>query len=226
MKIRSILFYATLSLWTIFIGILMLPFAMLSKKYAVSTSYQWSKYTLFLCKHILGIDYKIDGVDKVSHESCIICSNHQSAWETIFFLYYFRNPIFILKKELFYLPIIGYYIKRLGMIFIDRDKPIESIKKIKKSIKNNNQKIVIFPEGTRIKYKNRGKFKSGVFFIAKTLKLPIIPNAHNAGKFWPKGMFGKKSGVITSRFLDPVNNFEDKNKLIKSLENNIYSSIL
>ena len=64
------------------------------------------------------------------------------------------------------------------------------------------------------------------FFFAKTLKLPIIPIAHNAGKFWPKGMFGKKSGVITSRFLDPVNNFEDKNKLIKSLENNIYSSIL
>jgi len=224
--IRTFLFYLCLTGWTIIIGIGMLPLAIINRDYAIYTSYIWAKYSIKLVKLILKINYRLQGEDNIPIGNCIIASNHQSAWETIFFLYYFKNPIFILKKELFYLPIIGLYCKRIGMVFIDRKKPHNAIKKLKKSFaKEDDRKIIIFPEGTRVSYMKKSAFKSGITFISKNLGLSIIPSAHNAGKFWPKGFGSKSPGTIKIKFLTPIAYFGDKNNLIKTLENNIYSSI-
>jgi 1-acyl-sn-glycerol-3-phosphate acyltransferase len=204
----------------------MMPISLISKKYAMYVSYIWAKYLVILIKVILKINYTVEGSDNIPKENCVIASNHQSAWETIFYLYYFKNPIFILKKELFYLPVIGFYCKRTGMVFIDRRKALESVKNLKKSFaRAPNRKIIIFPEGTRVKYSNKVKFKSGVHFLSSNLKLRIIPSAHNAGKYWPKGMFNKKSGTVTIKFLSGLDQIDDKKNLIKTLENKIYSSI-
>ncbi|MDC0857092.1 lysophospholipid acyltransferase family protein [Rickettsiales bacterium] len=225
-NLRIFLFYIAIAIWTISIGLIMLPFALLSRNTAIKTCYIWSKISLIIIKIILKITYDINGTENIPNQNCIIASNHQSAFETIFFLAYFKDPIFILKKELFYLPIIGIYCLKAGMIFIDRKKPIASIKELKTKLSDKNpRKIIIFPEGTRIKYNTKVKFKTGIYLIANSLKLNIIPTAHNAGKYWPKGFQNKKQGQVITRFLSKLSYQNDKNNLIKTLENNIYSSI-
>ena len=83
-----------------------------------------------------------------------MASNHQSAWETFFFTFLFDDPIFILKKELRFIPIMSWYFKKLGFIFIDRSKGLNSLKHIINSIKKLKDKspktFIIFPEGTRL----------------------------------------------------------------------------
>jgi 1-acyl-sn-glycerol-3-phosphate acyltransferase len=223
---RIFLFYFIIAIWTIFIGIFMLPFALISRRISIKTSYYWAVISLKIIKFFLKISYEVNGSDNIPDKSCIIASNHQSAFETILFLAYLKDPIFILKKELMFLPIIGFYCIKSGMIFIDRSKPIGAIKKLKKSLLNqSHRKIIIFPEGTRIKYNHKSKFKSGIYLIANSLKLNIVPTSHNAGKFWPKGFLGKHQGIITTSFLTKISYKTEKNNLIKSLENNIYSSI-
>ena len=88
---RIALFYITIAIWTIAIGLTMLPFALISKKIAIKTSYIWSKISLIIIKITLKITYEINGIKNVPSKNCIIASNHQSAFETIFFLAYFKS---------------------------------------------------------------------------------------------------------------------------------------
>ena len=79
--------------------------------------------------------------------------------------------------------------------------------------------IVIFPEGTRIKPKEVGKYHIGGAWLAKKANINIIPVAHNAGYFWPKNSFLKKPGDITVSIGSSINtssiSAEEANKIAK-----------
>jgi len=57
--------------------------------------------------------------------------------------------------------------------------------------------VVIFPEGTRIPYGQRGKYKVGGALLSASTGVPVVPIAHNAGKLWGRNSFLKHAGVIT-----------------------------
>ena len=225
-NLKIYIFYLLLSLNTIFIGLIFLPLAIFSRYFAIKCGYFWAYFSLKIIKYCLNIDYKINNSEIIPKKSSFIVSNHQSAYETIFYLYYFKDPIFLLKKELKYLPVIGFYCWRMGMVFIDRKKPTKAIKEISKNISLiTNRKIIIFPEGTRIKYGEKRKFKNGIFSFSQKINIPITPVAHNAGKFWPKGFYNKTSGVVIFNFLDNYQKNNNKIDFIKNLEQLIFKNI-
>jgi 1-acyl-sn-glycerol-3-phosphate acyltransferase len=136
-------------------------------------------------------------------------------------------PIFILKSELLKIPLFGWYLKKIGSIEIIRNtttkKNLNFFDKIKKSLQKNNRPLLIFPQGTRVKYGEKIPFKKGVGKIYETLNLPCIPVSLNSGKVWPKNSFVKFAGNIHVSFLNPIMPGEEKNEFIKKIEETIYS---
>jgi len=135
--------------------------------------------------------------------------------------------VFILKKELLRIPLFGWYLKKIGSIEIVREtttkENLNFFDKIKNTILKHNRPLLIFPQGTRVKFDDRSPFKKGVGRIYDTLKLPCIPVALNSGKIWPKNSFIKYPGDIHISFLEPIEPGLEKHVFVKILEEKIYS---
>jgi len=190
----------------LFFGVSLLP-VLISKTLTRKTVRMWSRFVIFVFKQIFKIQINFKNRYLNDNEGQVIAANHQSVFDTIFFLAAFDKTIYIIKKELIFIPIYGWYAMRLGNIYIDRKKKIESIKKISKNIANlikKNYKVVIFPEGTRQAPKKIGDIKPGIFLIQEKLKKPIFPVYIDSGSTWPKNSLKIKKRNILIKCLNPI----------------------
>ena len=166
----------------------------------------WAFTVIKTLQYICGIKYEIYG--SLSKKKGIIFSKHQSTWETIFFLLVIPNPIFIVKKELVYVPFFGWCLYLLNNICIDRSAGGLMIKKMiseTDQLLSKGFSVILFPEGTRVIVGQKTRLKQGGILMIKSLKLPVLPITHNAGKFWPKHSFIKYPGTIQIFFGEPIN---------------------
>lgn len=229
MKIRSILFYFILSLWTIAAGLLAIPLlATLRLKIIYKVGVVWAYISLKLLRILCNISYQVEGKNNIpQQQNFVVASKHSSAWETIFLLYYFRPASFVVKKELLRIPIYGWYLPLLGMIPISRKEGVKSLKTIIKLSKKRLAQgfnFIIFPEGSRTLEKT--SIKAGIYSIHKQLKgTLVVPVSHNSGKFFGvKGAKTMKQGVITVKIMQPINLTEgnfDKQSYLKKIEDDI-----
>ena len=226
--IRSLLYKVCMIFVTIFVG-LTLPFSLFSKKIAHKSAYLWGKWFVITLKYCCKIDYKVEGVENIPKGSCIIASQHQSAWETAFLLYYFYNPAFIFKKSLLWIPVIGQYLYSCEMIYVDRSKGKESLRRIiaqSNNIVQEGRKVIIFPEGTRVLPGESKPYKSGIYAIAKNTNQAILPIALNSGEYWQKNSFIKFPGVIRVKILKTMSiKEENKNDFLKKLQSRIEKAL-
>jgi 1-acyl-sn-glycerol-3-phosphate acyltransferase len=167
----------------------------------------WLRQIEWIERHIGGIAWRVVGRAHVPKGACIIASKHQSAWETFKLHLLFGDPAIVLKRELLDIPIWGWYLRKSGMIPIDRAGRAHALSAMMQAAHeaaDTGRKIVIFPQGTRIVPGEQKPYKSGVAALYQELNLPIVPMALNSGLFWPKTGFIKKPGVITVEFLPPI----------------------
>ncbi len=201
-SVFNIIFYGSI----IFFGILFTPL-LLSKNVTNWITSIWAKINIFILKCILNVKIEFIDEEKLPSGGALIAANHESAFDTIYFLTKFKNPIYILKQQLLYIPIYGWYVMRLGHIAINRRGNIKTLnimtKKVLGKIKEGSN-IIIFPEGTRTKPNKIGKLKSGIYFIQKKIKFPVYPIIINSGHVWGKNSYVKYSGKIILKVLDPI----------------------
>jgi len=186
------------------------------------------RYTYFVSiayveRYVLGLTYKVEGLENIPKDGrYILASKHQSAFETLKIPILIDDPAIILKKELTYIPLWGWYPARMGHIAIDRGSAKQAIASIVKGAERvlNEEKrpILIFPEGTRTKPGAKTRYKSGVAHIYKATHVPVVPLALNSGVFWGKNSFWKKSGCVTLRFLPPIPPNMESQKMMERLE--------
>ena len=225
--LRSFTFYIFFYTGTIFFFLIFSPVWLFTRNFVVILCTFWTKSVIKLSELILGIKYEIKGVENIPKSgSFVVASNHQSAWETFFLGFLFPGSIFILKYELKKIPIFSQYFKKLGFIFVKREKAFDSLKillkSVRKLISQNNSIFIIFPEGTRIKPGDRIKLNSGVFAIHKLSGLPILPIKLNSGKYWINKKFNKRKGKITVKIFPIINKVNDKEKVMAKLANYYY----
>nr|WP_255419670.1 lysophospholipid acyltransferase family protein [Wolbachia endosymbiont of Dipetalonema caudispina] len=177
---------------------------------------------------LCGIEYEIRGIENIPKQPFIIASKHQSPFETLIFMLLFRNAVFILKRELKWIPFIGLHLMALGMIFINRLDGIKSIRYIIKLAKirmKENRSIIIFPEGTRTVAVTGQKteYQSGVAALYSMLSVPVLPVALNTGLFWPKHIFSIKKipGKAVIKILSPIYPGLSKGIFLESLRKTI-----
>ncbi|MDR2608986.1 MAG: 1-acyl-sn-glycerol-3-phosphate acyltransferase [Rickettsiales bacterium] len=172
---------------------------------------------------LCGVEYAIKGIENIPKQPFIIASKHQSPFETFIFILLFRNAVFILKRELKWIPFIGLHLIALRMIFINRLDGISSIRYIVKLAKmriKENRSIIIFPEGTRTDAKQKAKYRPGVAALYSVLSVPVLPIALNTGLFWPKSILSirKNPGKAIIEILPPIYPGLSRDEFLRNLE--------
>ena len=198
MIFRNILFYIGLIPITVFFAVIgtlsfFLPFSI---RYFIIT--RWSHFFIAWAKLTCGLNYNVQNQENIPKQTCIVFSNHQSMWETIFMQVLFPNQAWVLKKELLKIPFFGWGLGLLKPIAINR-KNINSIKQLieqgKKCLEENRW-VIIFPEGTRVAPGVKHRYSRSGAALAEATHYPVLCVAHNAGLFWPRGFRIRKSGTV------------------------------
>ena len=228
--IRSLIFNIFLYFGIVLVFILAIPTLILPNKFTLLCGKILANYIVLILRIFLNTKVIFHGLENLKKtEKFFVASAHQSMFETFVLQEPLRFPIFILKKELLRIPLFGWYLKKIGSIEIIREKTTKDnlnfFDKVKKTIEKNNRPLLIFPQGTRVKYGDKIPFKKGVGRIYDSLNLPCIPVALNSGKIWPKNSFMKYKGDIHISFLSPIMPGKNKNEFLKEIENKIYSEI-
>jgi 1-acyl-sn-glycerol-3-phosphate acyltransferase len=154
-------------------------------------------------EHILGIRPRIIGLENMPQEPCVILSKHQSAWETMTLQDCVPQGafcVFVLKKELLRVPLIGWGLAAMKMISIDRSAGKEALDKVVEQGRERLKSgfyVIIFPEGTRVAPGTTKRYKSGGAYLATRVGCKVVPVAHDAGEFWPRQAFIKRPGTVT-----------------------------
>jgi 1-acyl-sn-glycerol-3-phosphate acyltransferase len=228
--IRSLFFNIFLYLGIVLILILAIPTLVLPAKFALYFGKFLAHYIILILKIFLNTKVIFHGLENLKKvNKFFVASAHQSMFETFVFQAPLNYPIFILKKELLKIPLFGWYLRKIGSIEIVRETTTKDnlnfFEKIKKTVFDNDRPLLIFPQGTRVKFKEIVPFKKGVGRIYDSLGLHCIPVALNSGKIWPKNSFLKYPGNIHISFLEPIKPGIEKSVFIKMLEEKIYSEI-
>ena len=150
-------------------------------------------------------------------------------FETFFLQTVYNSPVFILKKELLFIPIFGWYLKKIGSIAIKRGKTTKENLSFFEDIANimnySSRPLIIFPQATRVLPNERPEFKKGVGRIYEKLNIPCQPIAINSGFVWPKKGPKIPNKEIIISILEPINPGLTKETFLNKLEKNIYSEL-
>jgi 1-acyl-sn-glycerol-3-phosphate acyltransferase len=197
--LRSLLFLAGMTVLTFLFGIaclftVVLPYTM---RYRFITT--WSVCNLWWLQITCNVKSEISGKENIPDHACIVMANHQSTWETMALGPIFPPLTWVVKRELFFIPIFGWGLALIQPIALNRNAGRKAVDQlIEKGIEkiSSGRSILIFPEGTRIPPGTKRKFKIGGAMLAEQSGAPIIPVAHNSGSFWARKQLTKKPGVI------------------------------
>jgi 1-acyl-sn-glycerol-3-phosphate acyltransferase len=198
--LRSAVFALLQTLLTIVFGLLSLltfPFGPLTRYRIIS---QWNHLIVWLARVVCGIRYEIRGLENLPKTPVIVMAKHQSAWETIALPILLPPQVIVLKRELLLIPFFGWGMRMLSPIAINRKAGKEALKQIVAQGRDRLARgfwVLIFPEGTRIKPGETGRYGIGGAWLATHTQTPILPIALNAGEVWPKNALLKRPGTIT-----------------------------
>ncbi|MBO7081960.1 MAG: 1-acyl-sn-glycerol-3-phosphate acyltransferase [Neisseriaceae bacterium] len=196
---RNILFWIGFLIITPILFIVMLCAAPLPPRIRHYTGVAWARSVLWLLKHAIGLSYQVEGRENIPKEPSIICCKHQSGYETLALQSIFPHQIFVLKKELLYLPILGQGLMLMSPIPIDRKEAVQASQKLLEiglKRKKLGFWISIFPEGTRTQPGVRGRYKRGAARMAQNLQMNIVPVAMNSGEFWSRRLKLLQPGIV------------------------------
>ncbi|MDR2881825.1 MAG: 1-acyl-sn-glycerol-3-phosphate acyltransferase [Azoarcus sp.] len=200
--IRSTVFLLFASLATIYFGSLGVLVACIGVKPMTRHRWvrKWVPVMVWASRHILGIRYRVIGQENIPVGPAVIVSKHQSAWETFGLQAIFPPLCYILKRELLWIPFLGWGLASIRSIAIDRKAGKNALSQVVEKGRERLKEglwVAVFPEGTRVAPGVRGNYRPGAAFLAKRAGVPIVPVAHNAGEFWRRQAFLKYPGEVT-----------------------------
>jgi 1-acyl-sn-glycerol-3-phosphate acyltransferase len=205
--LRSSAYFLAMSASTILIAPIMVLAFPLPFKVRYGIAQVWVSLILWMLNAICGIDYHVEGTENIPNENAIIFRKHQSAWETIALQKIFPPQVFIIKRELLWLPFFGWALATCEPIAIDRKKGKAALRQVvdqgMRRLKRGRW-VVIFPEGTRVKPGQVGRYGAGGGVLAHRSGHLVVPVAHNAGQFWPRNGFLKFPGTVEVRIGKPI----------------------
>jgi 1-acyl-sn-glycerol-3-phosphate acyltransferase len=168
----------------------------------------WARSSLWLHDKLAGAKAEISGLENLPEGSFILAPKHQSFWDAIAFFPCLDDPLYILKRELRWIPFFGWYVMKMRMIPVDRGSRSKALKAVvaatRAELARNPRQLIIYPEGTRRPPGAEPAYKYGIVELYAQLGLPVVPVAHVAGLYWPRRKFVRYPGTIKARFLKPI----------------------
>lgn len=205
--LRSALFWLALLLLTPPYAIFALACAPLPRMARYRLISGWSRLMLWCLRILCGIRWRVEGREHLPATPSVILAKHQSAWETLAFQQIFPPQVHVLKRDLLWLPFFGWGLALMSPIPIDRGRGLSALRQMARRGKVRLQQgfwVVVFPEGTRVQPGARRKYQLGGAWLAAHAGAPVVPVAHNAGRFWPRNSFLKYPGEVRVRIGPPI----------------------
>ena len=206
---RSILFNALFYLNLLVHMIVALPALVLPYPAVRVFIRSYARSSLWLLRVICGTQVTWRGTENIPRGSCIVACKHQSAWETFALYAVLADPIYILKRELMWIPLFGWYTWKAGLIPVDRSAGLAALSRMTARAQRTiagprARQLVIFPEGTRRTPGAEPSYKPGIAHLYARTGLPCVPAALNSGLFWPRRSLLRRPGTIIVEFLPPI----------------------
>ena len=223
-ELRSVLFNLVFYGWTALLGIAALPLLLAPRASVMRFGCWWSGTVLALARAIAGIDYELRGAEHLPRQPAIIAMKHQSAWDTLAVPVLLGDVAIVLKRELLWIPCYGWYVRKAGMIPVDRGAGATALKAMvrrARAVVAEGRPIVIFPEGTRTAVGTKRAYHPGVAALYTQLGLPVVPIAVNSGRFWPRRSFLKRPGRIVVEALPPLRPGLERKAFLAELQSRI-----
>lgn len=216
--VYNVVFYASLIVQMVF----WTPFYFLAPRaIAWFVPKFWARTSLDLEDCITGSRRSISGVENLPEGSFILAPKHQSFWDVLAFFPYIKDPLFILKRELMWIPVFGWYVAKMRMIPVHRGNRSKALKAVAAAtlaeMARNPRQLLIYPEGTRRAPGDSPNYKWGIVELYSLLNIPVVPVAHQAGLFWPRRKFLRFPGTIRARFLPAIPPGLEKDEFMRRL---------
>lgn len=206
---RTLVFTVALYASLLVIMTVMSPTLLLPRPALMRVVHMWSRYFLWLCRTLGGIGIELRGVEKRPPGPLLVAAKHQSTWETFALIGLFEDPCFILKQELTWIPLFGWYALKARMLPVDRRGGSGVLNRLNERAREElragtGRQLIFFPEGTRRPPGAPPAFRHGVSHVYQGLDVPCLPVALNSGLYWPRRSLALRRGTIVVEFLDVI----------------------
>ncbi len=189
------------------IAVLGAPILLLPRRAVVAWSRLWIRFVLGWLRLTCGLTHRVTGLENLPAGPAIIASKHQSSWETMSYTLLFDDAAIVLKRELLFIPIVGWAMARAGNIAVERGEGARALRGLLRQARAKvaeGRSILIFPEGTRVAVGDERPYQVGTAALYRQLGVPVVPVALNSGLFWGRRKFIKWPGVIDVEILPPI----------------------
>ena len=201
--IFNVVFYLNLILFLVMGLLLFLG----PRRWAIVALQLWATTSVWLLKVICGTGMEVRGREHLPKGPLLVAGKHQSFWETFAILPLLDDPCMVLKRELTFIPVFGWFALKFRMIAVERDAGPQALRRMMKRAKEEiaaGRQIVIMPEGTRRAPGDPPDYKPGAAALYGALEVPCVPFGLNAGVYWPRRKFLRKPGTIILEFCPPI----------------------
>ena len=216
----NIAFYLNTALWLI----AALPTFFLPYRAILWVAKTWGRVNVWLLHAICGLESEFRYRERIPRGPLIVAAKHQSAWETFALLALFDDPTFILKRELQWIPLFGWFTIKGRMVPVDRGGGAQALADMAERVRNElaqGRQIIIFPEGTRRPAGAEPRYKFGVAHLYAACGVPCLPVALNSGLFWPRRSIRRLPGTVVAEMLDPIPPGMDRDAFFAKLRETI-----
>ncbi|MFN4098546.1 MAG: lysophospholipid acyltransferase family protein [Pararhodobacter sp.] len=203
--VRSLIFSFQAYAMMVPMALFFLPWALVSRNGAWGAVHAWCRWVRWTASWMVGLKSEIRG--EVPQGEVMIAAKHQSFFDIILLCSVLPRPKFIMKKQLLWAPIVGWYALRIGCVPVDRGKRGAAIKTMVKHVRSGTLEpgqLIIFPQGTRVAPGVKTDYKVGVAVLYQELGVPVVPAACNVGVFWPRQRIYRAPGLAVVEFLPVI----------------------
>ncbi|WP_347312207.1 lysophospholipid acyltransferase family protein [Defluviimonas sp. SAOS-178_SWC] len=203
--VLSVIFIAQMYLAMALYALFWTPFVLMRREAVFDAVHAYCRWVRASAAVLVGLRSEIRG--EVPTDEVVIGAKHQSFFDIIMIVSVVPRPKFIMKKELLWAPIVGWYAKRLGCIPVDRGKRGQAVTRMVADVKAGTAwpgQLIIYPQGTRVAAGAKRPYKVGVGVLYSQLGQDCVPAATNVGVFWPRHGVLRKPGLAVVEFLPRI----------------------
>jgi 1-acyl-sn-glycerol-3-phosphate acyltransferase len=225
--LRQLAFDAVLFGSCTFFTLCAAPASLASPRYIVVMARAWARTSLWALRVFCGIPLRVSGIENLPEGGAVIAAQHQSTLDVLIWLSILERPSFVFKRELRRVPVFGALLEPSGMVPVDRGGGAAALRDMVTGCKKAaaaGRQIIIFPEGTRVAYGERGTIKQGIAALALGAGVPVVPAATDSGRRWGRESFLKTPGPVHVKIFAPLPAGLSREDVLKRLTEVFYDS--
>ncbi|MEM9199424.1 MAG: lysophospholipid acyltransferase family protein [Pseudomonadota bacterium] len=201
---RSLLFDALFYSVMGAMGLLLAPAAALSRHAALWSMKRFVAIAFWLLRHLCGLHVEIRG--PVPQDPALVIAKHQSFLDVLILTYALPQPRFVMKAELKWMPVLGFYAWRIGCTPVVRASGAKALRGLVRDVEKSDLdgQVVIYPQGTRVAPGAKMRYRPGAAVLYDRHGMVAVPVATNAGLFWGRRSLHRRPGIAVVEFLEPI----------------------